>query len=413
MNGLIRFSLGNPRAITVLMLTGLIGGAVSLALIPADILPVYKSPGVQVLTFYNGMAASSVEADITGRMERWVGQAAGTRRQESRSIIGASIIRNYYSDDTDPSAALTQVNSLATAAIPNLPPGPLPPVILPSDPTPATPVCPSLAARPRTNPPSTTRARQVLAIMASQGAPVVYGGRLRTILPCSTSWHRPAAVDNRMDALDQYNIFLPAGDASSAGPTTLDSNDVRWWADGDIDQGRTGRKMVFLRDVACRGHQPHQTNIVGWAGQQCTSVYRRQGQYPEWWTPRTGPGMKDRLTTPDVDLAGHGPVDLRPQGDRAWPRRASGRPVLAGDPAVFGWWRLTLIAVTGIGRGAGGAACLYGVGQSVNVMTLAGWPGGRSLVDLAIVVLENTTATSGWAAEGGRVPRATRWPCPP
>src|SRR5581483_12179680 len=94
---------------------------------------------VQVLTFYGGMSATNVEKDITARMERWTGQAAGTRRQESRSIIGASIIRNYYTDDTDPSAALTQVNSLATAAIPNLPPGTLPPVILPYDPTSSTP----------------------------------------------------------------------------------------------------------------------------------------------------------------------------------------------------------------------------------------------------------------------------------
>ena len=82
MKGLIRLSLGNPRAITVLMLTVFLAGAAALATIPADILPVYKSPSVQVLTFYGGMSATNVEADITARMERWVGQAAGTRRQE-------------------------------------------------------------------------------------------------------------------------------------------------------------------------------------------------------------------------------------------------------------------------------------------------------------------------------------------
>src|SRR3954453_13920189 len=112
MNHLIRFALGNTRAVTVLMLTVVIAGAVCLAMIPADILPVYRSPAVQVLTFYGGMSATNVEADITSRMERWTGQAAGNDRQESRSIVGASIIRNYYTDDTDPSAALTQVNSL-------------------------------------------------------------------------------------------------------------------------------------------------------------------------------------------------------------------------------------------------------------------------------------------------------------
>ena len=95
MNGLIRFSLRNPIAVTVSMLTLLILGTLSFRLIPIDILPVFNSPAVQVLTFYGGMPAISVEKDITNRMERWTGQAAGTKRQESRSIIGASNVRNY------------------------------------------------------------------------------------------------------------------------------------------------------------------------------------------------------------------------------------------------------------------------------------------------------------------------------
>src|SRR5260370_6453594 len=122
-------------------LTLVLLGSVSVYLIPIDILRVFGSPAVQVLTFYGGMPASSVEKDITNRMERWTGQAAGTARQESRSIVGASIIRNYYRDDIDPNGALTQVNSLASAAIPNLPPRTLPPVILPFDPTSTVPAC--------------------------------------------------------------------------------------------------------------------------------------------------------------------------------------------------------------------------------------------------------------------------------
>src|SRR5512136_489114 len=141
MNGLIRASLKNPYAVTVMVLTLLVLGGLTLSRIPIDILPIFKSPAVQVLTFYSGMPASSIEKDITNRMERWTGQAAGTARQESRSIVGASIIRNYYREDIDPNGALTQVNSLASAAIPNLPPGTLPPVILPFDPTGTTPVC--------------------------------------------------------------------------------------------------------------------------------------------------------------------------------------------------------------------------------------------------------------------------------
>src|SRR5580658_3563693 len=141
MNGLIRASLRNAYAVTVMVLTILILGVIALRAIPIDILPVFRSPAVQALTFYSGMPAESIEKDITARMERWTGQAAGTARQESRSIVGASIIRNYYRSGTDPNGALTQVNSLSTAAIPTMPPGTLPPVVLPFDPTSTVPAC--------------------------------------------------------------------------------------------------------------------------------------------------------------------------------------------------------------------------------------------------------------------------------
>src|ERR1700744_1604530 len=102
MNGLIRASLSNPYAVTVFCLTILVIGTLTLFMIPVDILPVFKSPAVQVLTFYGGMPAVSVENDITNRMERNVGQANGMARQESRSIIGASVVRNYFQPDANP-----------------------------------------------------------------------------------------------------------------------------------------------------------------------------------------------------------------------------------------------------------------------------------------------------------------------
>src|SRR5262245_16529176 len=107
MNGLIRASLRNPYAVTVASLPIIVIGILCVLKIPVDILPVFKSPAVQVLTFYGGMPAESIEKDITNRMERWTGQANGTRFQESRSIVGASIVRNYFQGDVDPNGALT------------------------------------------------------------------------------------------------------------------------------------------------------------------------------------------------------------------------------------------------------------------------------------------------------------------
>src|SRR5213075_535776 len=128
-----------------------------------------------------------IEKDITNRMERWTGQAAGTARQESRSIVGASIIRNYFRSDVDPNGALTQVNSLASAAIPNLPPGTLPPVILPFDPTSTTPSC-IVALDSQTQSESTLydvgryEVRQMIMSNPGAVAPVVYGGKVRAVM---------------------------------------------------------------------------------------------------------------------------------------------------------------------------------------------------------------------------------------
>src|SRR5947209_2146821 len=140
MKGLIQASLGNPYAVIVMALTVSILGSLALLHIPVDILPVFNSPAVQVLTFYGGMPAKEMEKAVSLRMEKWTGQANGMKRQESRSIYGTSIVRNYFHDGVDPSGALTQVNSLALATLPYLPKGTLPPIVLPFDPTATTPI---------------------------------------------------------------------------------------------------------------------------------------------------------------------------------------------------------------------------------------------------------------------------------
>ncbi|OYV79737.1 MAG: hypothetical protein B7Z73_19155, partial [Planctomycetia bacterium 21-64-5] len=138
MRGLILASIKNKHAVTVFALTIVLLGGLSVYKIPIDILPVYKSPAVMVLTFYSGMPPSDVEKDLTNRIERWTNMASGIKRQESRSILGASVVYNYFYSNTDPGEAITAVQSFAQSVVPNLPPGTLPPVVLSFDPTSST-----------------------------------------------------------------------------------------------------------------------------------------------------------------------------------------------------------------------------------------------------------------------------------
>ena len=68
------FSLKQPHWVIVGALLVIIIGVVCITRLPKDILPIFKTPAVQVITFYPGMPAEVVEKDMTTRLERWTGQ---------------------------------------------------------------------------------------------------------------------------------------------------------------------------------------------------------------------------------------------------------------------------------------------------------------------------------------------------
>jgi multidrug efflux pump subunit AcrB len=350
-------------------------------------------------------------------MERWTGQAAGTARQESRSIVGASIVRNYYRDDIDPNGALTQVNSLATAAIPNLPPGTLPPVILPFDPTGTTPVC-LVALDSRTEPEAilydTGRYEVRNYIMGVPGsvAPVVYGGRLRAVLAYMNREKMQARNLSPLDlmrAIDNYNIFLPTGDAKFGKyDYALDSNSMYELVDrmGDIPIKTKLGRTIFLRDVADpKDASLIQTNIVRVNGrrQVYIPVYRQMGSSTldvVDGLKKALPDMKSKLTHSDIDLkvvmdqsvyVRHAITSLIEEG-------VLGAVLCSLVILLFlGEWRMTLIAVLTIPIAVMAAVIgLHATGNTINVMTLAGLSLAIGpLVDSAIICLENTHRHAG------------------
>lgn len=421
MNGLIRFSLRNWHAIVVLVLTILVIGAVVISSIPIDILPVNRSPAVQVLTFYGGMPAAEVEKNITNRMERWTGQAAGTAKQESRSINGCSIVRNYYRDDIDPNGALTQVNSLASAAMPNLPPGTLPPVVLPFDPTSTTPVC-LVALDSEVHPEAilydTGRYEVRNMVMSVRGAvaPVVYGGKLRAVLAYMDREKMQARNLSPMEvmaAIDRFNIFLPTG-AAKFGEIdyALASNSMYELPTlmGDIPIKSDRGKTIFLKDVASpKDTSMIQTNVVRVNGrrQVYIPVYRQQGTSTLSVVDglRTAvPTMKSKLTRGDIDLkvvmdqsvyVRHSITSLAEEG-------ILGAVLCSLVILIFlGEWRMTIIAVMTIPIAVVAAMILLSMtDNTINVMTLAGLSLAIGpLVDSAIICLENTHRHLGLGAK--------------
>src|SRR5438094_776077 len=118
---LIKASLKNPYMVAALCFLLVFLGSWAILIIPRDILPAFKTPAVQVMTFFQGMPTASVEKTITNRIERYVNQAPGSERVESKSVPGVSIVKVYFHDDVAPASALTMTSSLAQNTAPFLP----------------------------------------------------------------------------------------------------------------------------------------------------------------------------------------------------------------------------------------------------------------------------------------------------
>ena len=216
---LVQFSFRYPYFIAVCVLALVALGLVMLFGLPTDLLPTFKTPAIQVLTFYPGMPTDVIERDMTSRLERWTGQANGIVRQESKSILGVSILRDYFRSDIDPNTAMSQVTSLAMSDLYYLPPGTIPPMVMPFDPTAVVPlVLLSVSSLDKGEKELYDIAyfslRNRLQGIPGVIAPAVYGGKLRRILayvdPKKLAEFNLSPLDV-VDALNWNNVLIPTG----------------------------------------------------------------------------------------------------------------------------------------------------------------------------------------------------------
>src|SRR5579871_2911700 len=135
-----RFAIRLPYLVIVICLIVCVVGVTSLVRMPVDLFPPIRIPVVVVATFFNGMPPEQIEADITGRFERFFTLASGVDHIESRSLPGVSLIKIYFQPGFDADAAVTSIANLALADLRKLPPGTLPPVVLKFDAS-SLPVC--------------------------------------------------------------------------------------------------------------------------------------------------------------------------------------------------------------------------------------------------------------------------------
>lgn len=410
---LVRAALRNPYAVSVAALLFLVAGLVSVTRIPVDILPAFKSPGVLVLTFYNGMPASAIDRNITTRMERWCGQATGVVKVESKSMVGVSIVRLIFRDDIDPAAALTEVNSLSLSTLKTLPPGTLPPIVRPFDPTATLPLCILSVSSPdgrlgesQLQDLARVDLRNQLGGLPGVVAPTAFGGRERAVMV----YLRPDDLESRglspldiVRALRDYNQMLAAGTARFGDEEVqLDSNAVVANVEdyNEVPVKLIGDKQIYLKDVAdARDDSRVQTALVRINGkpQVYVPIYRQQGAS----SLAVVDSVKDELPlmksrSPDgveLDVVMDQSVYVRHAIESLVHEGILGALLAAGMIYIFlGCFRSTIIATLSIPLAVLAAiALLFFGGDTINAMTLGGLAlAVGPLVDNAIVVIENT-----------------------
>ncbi len=414
---IIRTALKSPYAVTVMALLILVIGGLSIVRIAVDILPVFKAPAVQVMTYYAGMPTASVEKTITNRIERWTNQATGCQRVESKSTLGVSVVRLYFQDDIDPNGALTQVNSLALGTLPTLPPNTLPPVVLPFDPTGTLPLgiltvsAPDSAELDQTALKDLARIdiRNMLGGVKGVVAPAVFGGKDRTILVYVDPQQLQARQLSPLDvvqALAHQNFMVTPGIAKFGGyEFQLDSNAMVSTVDqlNQIPIRTDPGNRVYLSDIGyAKDASAIQTGLVRINGrrQVYVPIYRQQGASTLTVVdgvrnaiPRMESILKSQGKDVHLDLAMDQSVYVREAIESLIHEGVIGALLVSAMILIFlGNARMTLIATMSIPLAI---LCsiigLFATGNTINAMTLGGLALAIGpLVDDAIVVLENT-----------------------
>ena len=277
-----RFAIRNPHIIVVTCLVLAIVGVTSLARMPVDLFPNINIPVVVVATFFSGMPPEQIEADITGRFERFFTLASNIEHIESRSLPGVSLIKIYFQPDTDADSAVTNISNLAMANLRRLPPGTLPPVVLKFDAS-SLPVC-LITLKGQGLTETELRdlgqyaVRNQVANVRGASVPQPFGGKYRQIMvyvdPIKLEAHQLSPMDV-VRTVNASNLILPAGD------TRIGPFDFSLYTNSQVDTVEdiariplkaTDGGAVFVGDVGtARDAEQIQTNVVRVDGQP--SVY--------------------------------------------------------------------------------------------------------------------------------------------
>ena len=315
---MIKLSFKNPYLVFVFAIIVAVLAGVLIPRMPVDILPQFKKSAMQVITLYPGMPAEVVEKDITSRMERWTGQSPGIEKQLSKSLMGVSIVTNFYGEDIDPAEAMANTSSYAVSDMYYQPPGTMPPMIQPFDPTASKPLMLLTVSSDEKSGKELydvayLNLRQMLSGVPGIVAPAAYGGSLRMIYVYVDPEKMEALGISQTqvaEAIKKNTTMIPSGVAKigdvnygvDAKGMIIDVKDF-----DDIVITYKNGKPVFIKDIGqTKDASAIQTNIARVDGKEQVylPIFKRPGANTiasVEAVKKALPGLKERMPS-DVNL---------------------------------------------------------------------------------------------------------------
>ena len=404
------FSLRNPHTIIVGALIITILGFNAFARMPVDVFPPLHIPAVVVATFYPGMPPQEMERDITTRFERFFTMGSEIEHIESRSLPGVSIIKVFFHPGINLGAAAAGLGDLAMADLRHLPPGTLPPLVLPSGASSLPVVLVTVSGKGFTQAQLRDQAqyniRNFLATVEGASVPPPFGGKYRQIMVYLDRDALQARGLTPMDvvhALNRANLIIPAGDAkigtqdyfvytNSMIDDPADINDV------PVKIGQ-GQEPVYVRDIghaedAAADPAEHRAHRRSALGLHPGAEAERREHHRHRQRRRAGAAENHRDAQGDEAATrfSASPLTFAMRSTRSSTRRSSGAVLASLMILIFlGSFRSTFAIFLSIPLSilAGAFGLMMG-GSTINIMTLGGFALaiGR-LVDDSTVVLEN------------------------
>jgi multidrug efflux pump subunit AcrB len=421
---MIQTALKNPYLVIVHVLIIAVIGTVSLARIPADLLPTFTTSAAQIVCFYPGMPPEVMEQDIMSRLQRWTGQSSGIEHQEAKALQGVCIVKDFFHPGVSQAEALSQVSMYAMSDMFYLPPGTIPPMVMPFDPTASVPLCLVSVSNPDMTDSELydvayKNLRNNLQSISGVIAPAVNGGTLRRIL-CYVEPDKLRAhgltIREVHSALRRQNVLIPAGSAKIKDRefyiyTNAIPDRVADLNSAPITVGAQGEPILFSDIGEVKDTQQIQTNIVRVNGRTLVyvPVYRQPGantieivdrihaKLGEILSrlrdeKRNDPVMGPKMATLKLEVVMDQSVKVRESITALWIAGVLG--ALFAGLVVFIFLRnlrSTLVIIIAIPVSILSSLIgLYFTGNTINAMTLGGLALAVGiLIDQAIVVLDN------------------------